>query len=109
MKTSFSSIVDNYYDSDEVLFKLIEVGGRDLVMEVSTFDYASANYASDEVLFKLIEVGGKELIMEKNLTEYSKEVVTSLYSACEHQASSNLILKLIEVGWGQEPCHDGEV
>lgn len=81
-----------------VIYKLIEVGGRELVMAndslgQSTMYTAIMNKASNEIISKLIEVGGRELVME---TYFYGE--TTLHTACANQTSIDIISKLVDVG-----------
>ncbi len=55
-----------------VALKLIEIGGKELVMEKNNYQFTSLHHAFEynaafEVILKIIiEVGGREIVMEKN-------------------------------------------
>ena len=87
-----------YKASKEVLLKLIEIGGRDIILDQDTYGMNALQYAciyrsSEEVLLKLIEVGGREIIHEKN-----RDGRNALHWACMYRASIEVVSKLIEVG-----------
>ena len=55
----------------KVLLKIIEIGGREIVMKNThggdtTLFTACVHKASIEITSKLLEVGGRELMMEKS-------------------------------------------
>ena len=86
--------------SKEVIFKIIEIGGKYLVMINNKFGDTVLHTAfenektSAEVALKLIDLGGRELVIASN--QYGK---TALHNACENKnASVDAISKLIEVG-----------
>ena len=84
--------------SVDVLNKLIEVGGRDLLIleddeyEATALHDALEYNASVDVISELIEVGGRDLVMVKNINEW-----TALHDAIICNAS--VVNKLIEVEW----------
>ena len=84
--------------SRKVVMKLIEVGGRDLVMKkgfygMTELHWACREDASIDVVSKLIEVGGRELVMQQ-----CDDGCTSIFAACRGgTASMQVISKLIEI------------
>ena len=90
-------------NSTEVVLKLIEVGGRQLVMGKdgngeNAMHFACYYNASFEVILKLIEIGEREIVLEKS----EGFGANSLHWACVHSdASLKVIQKLVELG-GQE-------
>ena len=107
--------------SKEVISKLIEIGGRELVMVMSNQIYGYSNalhYAcmklniSNDIVLKLIEVGGRELVMMNSI------LGTALHCVCKNSSlSMNIVSKLIDVGgselvnmrnpqWGETALHE---
>ena len=78
--------------SSEIVTKLIEIGGRDLVMKVDNHGSTALHFAcgrknpSLEVISKLIEIGGRELVMKKD-----GDGCTALHAACDKNASFDVI------------------
>ena len=91
----------NHNKSTKVLLKLIEIGGKDLVMMVDKYDGRTALHyvcgngnISIDVVTKLIETGGQELIMVKDFVGR-----TALHHACENRNEPiDIVSKLIEFG-----------
>ena len=89
--------------SIHIVTKIIDIGGRKLVMEKSKkygntalhFVFWSQHDPSIDIVNKLIDVGGRKLVMEKN--EYGD---TALHYAAESSSPSldTLVTKLIDVG-----------
>ena len=86
--------------SKEVIYKLIDIGGRELVMvknsqgETALHKACMNNNVSLDVISKLIQVGGRELVMVNCLN-----AGTALRLACMNKnVSLDVISKLIEVG-----------
>jgi len=82
----------------DVLSKLIEIGGRDLVLEKDKYGYNPLYYtccaaSSAEVASKLIEIGGRDLVLEKD-----RHGMTTLHYACKNKAPTEIVSKLLEVG-----------
>ena len=73
--------------------KLIEIGGRELVMRETVLHDACEYRTSIEVISKLLEIGGRKLAMEKSPNGY-----TVLQTACQNKASIEVVSKLIGVG-----------
>ena len=110
--------------SKEVILKLIELGGRELVMKedsdgVTAFQTACENKASADVLLALLEVGGEKLVKKTSfdfiLRRYTDAnelllkfidvggrkcimYVDAFHLACRYHVSKEVLLKLIEVG-----------
>ena len=86
----------------EVILKMIDVAGHQLVMERykyrgrTALHYACRYKAPTEVIMKMIELGGRKLVMDKTGYGY-----TALHIACQFQASTEVIMKLIDVGGRQ--------
>lgn len=58
-------------DVDDVISKLIEVGGRDLLFDKEQYGqnclhHAASSCIFDEVVSKMIGIGGKDLILAKS-------------------------------------------
>ena len=84
--------------SEVILLKLIEIGGRELVIEkdglgVTSLHCACSYNASIEVVSKLIEIGGEDLVIQKD-----EDGLTSLHRACRNNAAIEVVSKLIEIG-----------
>jgi len=82
----------------EIINKLIEVGGKELVMKKNLdFDtslhIAFESNAVVDVVTKLIEVGGKELLIAKDCYGY-----TVLHYACSTPTSLEIIKMMIDLG-----------
>ena len=82
----------------QMMIKLIEVGGRELISEKTKnrnkpLHIACMNKVPIGVVLKLIEVGGEEIVLEKQKNGYN-----SLHLACMNNAPVDVVLKLIEVG-----------
>lgn len=82
-----------------VVLKLIEIGGRELVIEkdgegATSLHLACIHNASVEVVSKLIEIGGKEIVMERE----SFYNTTALHCACINSSPIEVISKLVEIG-----------
>ena len=80
--------------STEVITKMIDLGGRPLLMGkniyLETALHVACRKASPiEVIMKMIDVGGRQLLTEKN-----KYGATALYYACENEASTEVIMRL---------------
>jgi ankyrin repeat protein len=93
-------IAFDFKPSTEVIMKLLELGGQELVMKKNKFGYTALHYAcmnedSAELgIMKMIELGGRELVMIKN--QFGS---TSLHCACNCKApTNNVIMKMIELG-----------
>ena len=90
--------------SEAVIFKLMEIGGKELMMKMDSDNKSTLSYAcgsrikSFEVISKLIEVGGKEMVISKD-DLFNR---TALYFAFEDTNIASLdkriISKLIEIG-----------
>ena len=94
----------HHHKSKEVILKLIDIGGKELVMKEDADGYSSLHHAcwvenpSLNIVTRLIEIGGKKLVMKED----SEESYTALHAACwNDNASIDVISKLIEVG-GEE-------
>jgi len=84
--------------SVELVFKLIDVGGKGIVFEKdehgrNALHYACIRNTSIEIVSKLVEVGGREVLMEK-----SKAGRNPLHLACKLGASVELISNILQVG-----------
>ena len=70
--TSLHQAFDNN-ELTEVIFKMIEIGGKEMVMETDYYGYTTLERAClcnnenalVEIISKLLEVGGRELLMTK--------------------------------------------
>ena len=85
--------------STKIILKLIEIGGRDLVMSIdddlcTTLYYACISRYPTAIITKLIEVGGRELVLAKDKNGNN----TVLHCASAYGASIESISKLIESG-----------
>ena len=91
----------NLNKSMEAVFKLIEIGGKELVMMMDrNYGETALHYAcghknmSVDIVTKLVEIGGQELIMMKD--NYGR---TALQYACGNRnVSLKIVSKLIEEG-----------
>ena len=91
--------------SKEVIFKLIEIGGRELI-NVKHIEGSSALFAACEnenpsldIVLKLINVGGRELVMMRDTCAFFAGGGSVLHTACRNKnISLEIISKLIEVG-----------
>jgi len=89
-----------YNASINVVSKLIEMGGKNLIMAKDKYGWnslhrACTNNASFDVVSKLIEVGGKKLVVAKNNYGWNSLHVAFGRGA---RASFDVVSKLIEVG-----------
>ena len=88
--------------SDEIVLKLIEIGGRELVMKMDSSNQNALSYAcrsmrkSFQVISKLIELGGKELVMKKD--NMDKTVLHYAFDRAIDSSEKNIISALLEVG-----------
>lgn len=88
----------NEEKSTDVIFKLIEIGGKELLMKQDSTQNTVLHDACHcntpvEVILKLIEIGEKDLVLLKNdIGE------TALTKSCEFNPNIEVITKLIEVG-----------
>ena len=88
--------------STEVIVKMIELGGRQLVMQttnkheyddgITALHYACRYNALTEVILKMIQLGGRTLIMKRHMA------MTALHYACANKASIEVIILLVLVG-----------
>ena len=86
--------------SKKVVLKLIDIGGRKLVMLKQNYSATALHYActhkpaSLEIILRLIEVGRRELVMERD-----NEGETALHYLCKNKViSMDVLSKLLEVG-----------
>ena len=86
----------------KIIFKLIELGGRELVMMKSSHGEnvlkkaCESKNASLDIISKLIEVGGRELLVRVNENSTGE---TALHKACWNEYFTlEGIIKLIEAG-----------
>ena len=96
--------------SKKVVFKLIEIGGRELVMMKENFGTTALHCActhkhtSLEIISKLIELGGKELVMERDtigqtaLHYLCMNKIVSMDESKNKNISMDVLSKLLEVG-----------
>lgn len=95
---------------EEILNKLIEVGGKDFITN-ETSDQDSIlhvalyenNLTSYSIISKLIDMGGKELVMRPQ--RYGLK--TALHLACQYNASTEIIHKLVDVGGRELVLNNG--
>ncbi len=85
----------------EVLMKIINIGGRDIVYEKSisgcnALPCAMSVEASYNVISKLIEIGGKDLIISKD----EKGRNSLHYAVCAYHTSVEVMSMLIQFGGG---------
>ena len=98
-KYSSLEIAVRHQRSSKVVLKLVEVGGRDLVMtkdsdgETVLHIACSNSKASIDVVSKLIEVGGRDFVMAN-----CHNNMNALHLAIIYRASIEVVSKLIEVG-----------
>ena len=91
----------DYNKPKEVIFKLVDIGGQELVMTIGDKGTPLHSHvgcwnkdASLDIISKLLAVGGRKLLMVEH--DYER---TALHHACWNiNASLNIISKLIEVG-----------
>lgn len=81
-----------------VVLKLIEIGGKQLVMKKNNYEETvlhtlCRHHAPIQIFVKLIEIGGQELVMAK-----SKNGHTALHYACMFKAPFDIFSKLVETG-----------
>ena len=86
--------------SQEVIFKLIHMGGKELVLWRHLNNTTALHYAcrhkspSLEVISKLIQVGGRDLVHARDVF-----ALTALHIACENKFMTlDIISKLLEAG-----------
>mmetsp|Transcript_4989 Transcript_4989/g.7354 ORF Transcript_4989/g.7354 Transcript_4989/m.7354 type:complete len:498 (+) Transcript_4989:123-1616(+) len=86
--------------SIEIISKLIEIGGRELVFAKNKHNWNSLHFScyeqnkiSIDVVSKLIEVGGRDLVIEQGDWDFSP-----LHFACQRGSSMEVISKLVEIG-----------
>ena len=104
-----------YGRSKAVLFKLIEIGGRELVMQKDGYGYNVLQIIFQnihdtlhtqvpiEVVLELIEIGGREIVMERD-----SEGLTILHNLCTIQeAPIEVVSKLLDIG-GRELAMVGD-
>ena len=88
---------DDPYDTTTIL-RVIEVGGKELLLEEDGGRNNALHYACDylagiEVVTKMIEVGGRDLLMKKNCDGMNPH-----HEACGFGANVDVITKLIQEG-----------
>ena len=84
--------------SIDVIKKIIDIGGRDLVMKKDNDGYTALHdaciyHASSESIENLIMIGGRSLVMEKGNCGR-----TALHYACYYKLPIEIIAMIIEVG-----------
>ena len=98
-----SSLQFALYDhkSNQVIFKMMDVGGRELIMKenprkyTALHDICGSKNPSLDIITKLIEMGGKELVMLSN----NQLGESALHIACQNKIPSmDVISKLIKIG-----------
>ena len=90
----------SYQKSKKVIYKMIDIGGKQLAMMKDEIGNTTLHYAckekniSMEIISKLLEMGGKELLMMNDCNGN-----TALHNACQNEnASMEIISKLFEIG-----------
>jgi ankyrin repeat protein len=87
---------------DDIIMAMIDIGGKESVMEVDIYDSTAlhsscSNGLSYNIIKMLIEVGGKDLVMAK-----SKRGYTALHRLCwyikEHTKVAEIIMLILQVG-----------
>ena len=103
--------------SNEVIMKLIDIGGKQLVMEKNNLQMTALHYvchnsnnrgfrmrgrrrnssnhttSTIDVVSKMLDVGGRDLVMEENCHQW-----TALHYACYSNAPIEVVSKLIKIG-----------
>ena len=89
--------------SFNLIEKMVEMGGRELVMAKNVDEETALHLAFDENLFtsfevidKLVQVGGKELVMAR--AKPTSVNATALHLACVWKASTQVVARLAKVG-----------
>ena len=90
-----------YQKSKEAIFKMMDIGGIELIMMNDQYDETALHCACEtenisiEIISKMLEMGGRELLMMNG--QYG----TALHCACKHRnenISMEIISKMLEMG-----------
>ena len=87
--------------SEEVIMKLMDIGGRELIMMERYDGFNSLHIACDnkhpsmEIISKMLDIGGRELLMIAS----ERDKFTALHIACDNRhPSTEIISKMLDIG-----------
>jgi len=83
----------------DVVMKLVDVGGSDLVLQkdmdgITSLHYLCSYATPNDVVMNMIEVGGEELVLAKDNDGWN----SLFYACCFRSSNSDLIMELIQAG-----------